>query len=166
VAAGFVLLEERGFLEAVQQMVVGYDYPPRLANTITLRYISGREMKSNENTVLSFSHDPDLLLQREAALRSGGFEVISVRSESQACFEIEMGRCGVLLICYTASVGTIQDLTRLFRRRCPNGIIVFVTNRTEESVAKGFDHTVLDSAGPEAIVRVLSSGLYPQSKAS
>jgi hypothetical protein len=33
-------------------------------------------------------------------------------------------------------------------------------------VVKGFDHTVLDSAGPEAIVRVLSSGLYPQSKAS
>src|SRR4051794_18525122 len=105
-------------------------------------------MKSNENTVLSFSHAPDLLLQREAALRSGGFEVISVRSESQACFEIEMGRCGVLLICYTATVGTIQDLTILFRRRCPNG--TFITNRTEESVAKGFDHTVLDSAGPEA----------------
>jgi hypothetical protein len=42
-AARVRLLEERGFLEAVQQMVVGYDYPPRLANTIPLLYISGRE---------------------------------------------------------------------------------------------------------------------------
>jgi len=123
-------------------------------------------MKTNENTVLSFSHDSDLLLQREAALRSGGFEVISVKTESQARFEIEMGRCGVLLICHGASAGTIQDLTKLFRRRCPTGSIVFVMNRTDESVPEGFDYTVPDSAGPEAIVQVLRSGLYPESQAS
>ena len=123
-------------------------------------------MKTNENTVLSFSHDSDLLLQREVALRSGGFEVISVNTESQACFEIEMGRCGVLLICYRASAGTIKDLTQLFRRSCPTGSIVFVMNRTDESRAKEFDYTVLDSAGPEAIVQVLRSGLYPESQAS
>jgi hypothetical protein len=51
-------------------------------------------MKTNENTVLSFSHDPNLLFQREAALRSGGFKVISVKTENQARFEIETGRCG------------------------------------------------------------------------
>jgi hypothetical protein len=123
-------------------------------------------MKTNENTVLSFSHDPDLLLQREAALRSGGFEVISVKTESQARFEIEMGRCGVLVICYTASVGTIQDLTKLFRRSCPTGSIVFVMDRTDEGIAEEFDYTVPGSAGPEAIVRVLRSGLYPESQVS
>jgi hypothetical protein len=123
-------------------------------------------MKTNENTVLSFSFDPDLLSQREAALRGAGFEVISVKTESQARFEIEMGRCGVLVICYTASAGTIQDLTKLFRRNCPTGSIVFVMNRTDESVPQEFDYTVPDSAGPEAILEVLRSGLYPKSKAS
>jgi hypothetical protein len=122
-------------------------------------------MKTNENTVLSFSHDPDLLLQREAALRSGGFEVISVKTESQACFEIEMGRCGLLLICYTLTVGTIQDLTKLFRRRCPTGSIVFVMHRTDDGAPGDVDYMVSDSAGPEAIVQVLRSGQHPEFKA-
>jgi len=120
----------------------------------------------NKNTVLSFSPDPNLLLQREAALRNGGFEVISVKTESHACFEIEMGRCGVLLVCYTATAGTIQDLTKLFRRRCPTGSIVFVMNRTDESVPQEVDYVVSDSAGPEEIVQILRSALHSESKAS
>jgi len=123
-------------------------------------------VKTNENTVLSFSRDPDLLLHREEALRSGGFEVISVKTESQARFEIEMGRCGVLLICYTATVGTIQDLTTLFRRSCPTGSIVFVMNRTDEGAPGDVDYIIPDSAGPEAVVQVLRSPLHPESKAS
>jgi len=123
-------------------------------------------MKMNENTVLSFSPDPNLLLQREAALRNGGFEVISVKTESHACFEIEMGRCGVLLVCYTASAGAIRDLTKLFRRRCPTGRIVLVTNRTDESVPHEVNYVVSDSAGPEAVVKVLHSTLHSESRAS
>lgn len=123
-------------------------------------------MKMNENTVLSFSPDPNLLLQRETALRNTGFEVISVKTESHACFEIEMGRCGVLVICYTPSAGTTQDLTKLFRRRCPTGSIVFVMNRTDESAPQEADYVVSESAGPEAIVQVLRSALHSESKAS
>lgn len=119
----------------------------------------------NENTVLSFSPDPDSLVWREAALRNAGFEVISVKTESHACFEIEMGRCGVLLVSSAARAGTIQDLTNLFRRRCPTGTIVFVTNRTDAS-APEVDYVVSDSAGPEAIVQVLRSALRSESKAS
>ena len=44
---------------------------------------------------------PNHLREREAAIRNAGFGVILVSSETAARFEIEMGRCGVLLICYT-----------------------------------------------------------------
>ena len=114
-------------------------------------------MKMNENTVLSFSPDPNLLLHRESALRNAGFEIISVRTEIQARFEIEMGRCGMLLVSSAASAGTIQDLTKLFRRRCPPGTILFVTNRTDESAPQEVDFVVSDTAKPGTIVQLLRS---------
>jgi hypothetical protein len=123
-------------------------------------------MKTNEKMVLSFSRDPDSLVRREAALRSGGFEVISVKTESHARFEIEMGRCGVLVICYRVTAATVQDLTRLFRRSCPTGSIVFVMNRTDDGAPGDVDYKVPDSEGPEAIVQSLRSGLHSESKAS
>ena len=99
-------------------------------------------MAKNKNTVLSFSRDQDSLARREEALRNGGFEVISVKTESQARFEIEMGRCGVLVVCYTAGVGAIQDLTKLFRRRCPAGSIVFVMKRTDDNALQEVDYVL------------------------
>src|SRR5712671_4377672 len=79
------------------------------------------------NTVLSLSPDQRALASREVTLRSGGMRVISVMSSIQARFEIEMGRCGIFLICYRLSPIAASELTTLFRRHCPQGKIVFVT---------------------------------------
>jgi hypothetical protein len=80
----------------------------------------------NLNKVLSFSPDPRVLQSRESALRNSGFDVTSVGSESQARFEIEMGRCGVLLICFRVPEPQLKDLSKLFRKNCPDGHIIFV----------------------------------------
>ncbi len=72
-------------------------------------------MQKPETMVLSFSNDPELLREREAAIRNGGFGVISVSNETAARFEIEMGRCGVLLICYTIPPPISGELASLFR---------------------------------------------------
>jgi hypothetical protein len=119
----------------------------------------------DKSTVLSFSTDRNSLVQRECALRNGGFEVISVESESQARFEIEMGRCGVLLICFRASTSTTQELTNLFRHSCPNGTIIFVMRPTYE-VPTEVDYIVPESDEPEAIVQALRSDPQLESKAS
>jgi hypothetical protein len=118
----------------------------------------------DKNTVLSFSTDRNSLVQRECALRNGGFEVISVESEIQARFEIEMGRCGVLLICFRASAATTQELTSLFRQSCPNGIIIFVMRPSYEVPTK-VDYIVPESDEPEAIVQALRSDPQLESRA-
>ena len=79
-----------------------------------------------ENVVLSFSADKVLLAQREVHLRSGGFQVISTGSPVCVRYEIEMGRCGTLLLCYTVHEWIHQDLAGLFARHCAGGVIVFV----------------------------------------
>jgi hypothetical protein len=115
-------------------------------------------------TVLSFSTDPQALLRRECALRREGFQVHSVTSEIQARFEIEMGRCGVLLMCFRATEAVVQDLSTLFRRSCPTGTIIFVMNSSGGSAPKGVDYVVPESVEAEAIVQTLRSSGGPASQ--
>jgi hypothetical protein len=78
-----------------------------------------------QKAVLSFTPSKDALVRRETALHHGGFKVISVMTPIEARFEIEMGRCGTLLICYRLSETEANEISRLFRRYCPNGRIIF-----------------------------------------
>src|SRR5579863_9643212 len=119
----------------------------------------------DKNTILSISGDRDVPVRRESALRNRGFQVISASTESQARFEIEMGRWGIMLICFRTRADAIHELTNLFRRYCPVGTIVFVMNSGCDSVPRDVDYIVPDVAGPEAIVRALRSAL-PSAKAS
>lgn len=121
----------------------------------------------NRNAVLSFSGDSDFLAERELALRNSGFEVVSVRSESEARFEIEMGRCGNLLICSRSNLETIHELAQLFKKYCPDGCILLVTMGSDIGMPDDADYVVLESEGPEAIVQALSDlGRSRLSKAS
>ena len=112
-------------------------------------------MPSAQTTVLSFSNDPEQLRKREAAIRSIGFDVIQVSSETVARFEIEMGRCGVLLICYTISPDVSAELASLFRRSCPGGLIIVVAKDRHQTALSDADAIVPTSDDPDAIVRTL-----------
>jgi hypothetical protein len=110
----------------------------------------------DQNTVLSLSPDERALASREVTLRSGGMKVISVMSAIHARFEIEMGRCGVFLICYRLSPIAADQLTTLFRRHCPQGQIIFVTGLLgDERVPAEANVAVPESSGPENILRAL-----------
>ena len=114
-------------------------------------------MQNPETTVLSYSNDPEHLREREAAIRNAGFGVILVSSETAARFEIEMGRCGVLLICYTISPLVSGEVAGLFRRSCPSGLIIVVAQGL--TVSGDADIAIPISDGPDAIVRALHMNL-------
>ena len=120
-----------------------------------------------KDTVLSLSPSKTALDVRESALRNGGMKVISVMSPIQARFEIEMGRCGVLLICYRLSGTDAHDLAKLFRKSCPEGIVVYVTEpSSDHDLPPGTDFVVPESAGPDLIVQTLQGGRDSQSSAA
>jgi DNA-binding NtrC family response regulator len=110
----------------------------------------------DKNTVLSLSPDKDALASREAILRHGGMRVVSVSSPVEARFEIEMGRCGVFLICYRLQQRDADELTNLFKRFCPYGQIIFVSNYMEGAKAPAeADIAIPESFGPELILNAL-----------
>jgi hypothetical protein len=90
-------------------------------------------------------------------LRRSGFEVLSVASESQARFEIEMGRCGILLICFRAHPETIHELSTLLKRSCPAGRIIFVMNETQKKAPRAVDLIVPESDGAKGIIEAVKS---------
>ena len=115
-------------------------------------------MSRPETTVLSFSNDPEELRAREAAIRSSGFDVISVSSEVAARFEIEMGRCGVLLICYTIPPSVAKELAGLFRVNCPTGVIIVISTE-QKPILGDADVIIPASHGPDAILRSLHTNV-------
>jgi hypothetical protein len=109
----------------------------------------------DKNAVLSLSSDKSVLASRELALRNGGMKVTSVLSATQARFEIEMGRCGILLICYRLQNSDADELTKLFRRYCPQGQIVFVAQLPDDRVPPETDISLPENSGPGKIVQAL-----------
>jgi hypothetical protein len=104
-----------------------------------------------ENVVLSLSVDDALLAQREVHLRSSGFQVISTRSPVCARYEIEMGQCGVLLLCYTVHESTHKDLAGLFTMHCAHGVIVFVMHPVQVTPVPHAHICLLDVDFPEKL---------------
>jgi hypothetical protein len=105
-----------------------------------------------ENTVLSFNPDRQKLLTHEAALREGGFQIISVSAPVEARFEIEMGRCGVFLANYLAPIAIYRDLASIFRRSCPGGLVVYVAQRPDDNIPE-VDILLSDEDEPRFIVK-------------
>jgi hypothetical protein len=114
---------------------------------------------AKESKILSLSYDPEKLQQREAALRSHGFEVKSVYSPGQARFEIEMGTCGIFVTCAQIPDIVNRDLMDLFRRYCgANGVIIFVAadnSRSNSPYEPHGDVRIPQSQDPEGIVEAL-----------
>jgi hypothetical protein len=104
-----------------------------------------------ENTVLSLNPDRETLLRYEVALRQSDFEVISVSAPVGARFEIEMGRCGVFISSYLTSLPILRDLATLFRRSCPNGVIVFLMERPDDNIPDA-DICLSDRDDPRSVV--------------
>jgi DNA-binding NtrC family response regulator len=104
-----------------------------------------------ENSVLSFDPDRKTLLNHELALRDVGYSVISVSSAVQARYEIEMGRCGILLLSYLVAPVVCLDLVSAFRRYCPPGVVVFLTKDLQFSLPAA-DLLCLESDDPHGIV--------------
>ena len=112
------------------------------------------------NTVLSLSFDPEKLKSRQATILECGFNSVSVYSPAQARYEIEMGRCGVFVTCYRVPDILNRDLMNLFKRYCPDGLIIFII-RDEPSLNSAYepqpDISIPESQEAQGITRVLDT---------
>jgi hypothetical protein len=114
----------------------------------------------NTHTALLLSFDPAKNQRRAVALKQRGFEVVSVSSPVQARYEIEMGRCGIFITCPLIADIVSLDLLGLFKKFCPSGITVAVTNsRTRATIGPHVDIAIDEAGDPDELVSALTTRL-------
>ena len=116
-------------------------------------------MSARHKTILSVSPDLQLSNSRHEALSRGGFEVISVHSEVAAQYEIQFGRCGVLILCHKLSGATRRSLARDFDTRCQEPFIVAILAHPAGPYPPQTHVCVLHSEGNGPLLKVLQENL-------
>lgn len=111
----------------------------------------------NENQILSLSAETELLARREAILRTAGYNVLSSTSQMEIRFEIQMGQCGVLLLCYTMHQSVHADLAGIFGQNCPTSAIVFVMHPEMRKESRHAHVNLLDSDLPHKLHLIKSA---------
>lgn len=104
--------------------------------------------------VISFGSDPELLWLRNAVLKSAGFEVISTQSHESALQTIRQGGCSTLLVCYSAEKPIRKIVADAFRKHCPDGRIIAITNARLEKPDFA-DTFVYGVEGPEVLIEAI-----------
>jgi len=115
-------------------------------------------MGPTERTVLSFSTDHEKAVRRAEVLKQNGFDVRSVVSPVQAQFEIEMGQCGIFITCPVVSALITADLVGVFRRYCPDGIVVLIGAPRRMAIEAKI--ALDESDGPDMIARAILDYLH------
>jgi hypothetical protein len=116
-------------------------------------------MSTRHKTILSVSPDLELSRTRHDALSRGGFEVISVHSEVAAQYEIQFGRCGVLILCHKLSSAARRSLARDFDTRCQEPFIVAILAHPAGQYPAQAHVCVLHTEGSGPLLKVLQEKL-------
>jgi DNA-binding response OmpR family regulator len=82
--------------------------------------------------VISVGTLPEMLSLREAVLKAAGFNVLTTTDANVALNKIKKGDCGALLMCYSLSDEWRERLATAFRKHCPNGEVVLISNKAVE----------------------------------
>jgi hypothetical protein len=111
----------------------------------------GAQMKSTGTTVISVGINPELQRLRNFVLQSARFKVITTVNENDALAQIQRGRCGVLLVCYSLARSTRQTLAEALRKFCPGARMVLIADEHMEK-PEFADAFVYGLEGPEALI--------------
>src|SRR5215813_4603517 len=104
--------------------------------------------------VISVGANPELLWLRNSVLRSAGFDVATTANQDHALAAIQRGDCGTLLMCYSLTKPIRQQLAEAYRRYCPYGRIVAITNQRLEKPDFA-DTFVYGVEEPEALIQAI-----------
>lgn len=97
----------------------------------------------------------ELALYRAAVLRDRGFEVATPETREEAVAAIRKGRCDIVVLTYTLSNDTVQELAELVREHCPNCPLIAISNSNRLDREIDPDEMVNANEGPAALIAAL-----------
>ena len=79
-------------------------------------------------------------------------------NESKVIAEMQNGNCAVLLMCHSLPDSVREKLSKEFRKRCPRGRIIGITNVPWPQARSELDLYVFGVEGPEALISAIRTG--------
>ncbi|HKW17100.1 MAG TPA: hypothetical protein VJO35_06300 [Terriglobales bacterium] len=108
-----------------------------------------------QRAVISVGKSPNLLLLREAILQSSGYSVFSTADFAEAVSAVQREHFDVLLVCYSVPNEWRAELIEKFRRHCPGGRVVAITDRPITQCPVDADELVYGIEGPDALMHAV-----------
>ena len=119
----------------------------------------GRLRTAPGNRVLMFGKIRELALYRAEVLRSHGFLVSIPDTKAEAIAAIRRGGYDVVVLTYTLSNDTVEELTELVRQHCPDCPLVTISETKNPDPKINPDANVLADDGPKALIEALRATL-------
>ena len=114
-------------------------------------------------TVLLLGRKRELGLFRVESMERAGFKVIFPPNKQEALYAIHKGGFQAVLISYSLSSESAQELAELIRQRCPDCAIIAISSNGWEDPKLEPDDIIQAADGPEvtiaALKRVQSRGI-------
>jgi hypothetical protein len=115
-----------------------------------------RSLKPNgPRRVLVFGRLFELALYRAEVLRSRGFSVLTPKTKAEAIAVIDSGEFDALVLSYTLSSETAEELIELARQKCPQCPLITISDHGSADRKLRPDLVVPASGGPAALIKAL-----------
>ena len=106
-------------------------------------------------TVLMLGRHLELGLYRSEFLQGHAYKVIFPKTKAQAFCAIQKGGFDVVVLSYSLSNDTAQEMVDLLEQHCPRCPIIALSDQRWDDRKIQPDHTVLASEGPDALLHTL-----------
>jgi crotonobetainyl-CoA:carnitine CoA-transferase CaiB-like acyl-CoA transferase len=122
-----------------------------------------RSRKPNDpRRVLMYGKILELALYRAEVLRARGFNVIIPRTKADAISAIEDGEFDAIVISYTLSSDTAEEIAELARQKCPGCPVITISETGKADRRLRPDVIVRADEGPSGLVKALEHAFRAQ----
>jgi DNA-binding response OmpR family regulator len=105
--------------------------------------------------VLIFGRLFELALYRAEVLRNHGYAVVTPRSKAEAARTIEDGEFDALVLSYTLSSETAEEIVELARQKCPGCPLITISETGTADRKLRPDVVVRANEGPAGLLKAL-----------
>jgi hypothetical protein len=105
--------------------------------------------------VLMYGKLLELALYRAEVLRGQGFTVVIPRSKAEAIAAIQDGEFDTLVISYTLSSDTAEEIVELARQKCPGCPVITISETGKADRRLRPDVVVRANEGPSGLIKAL-----------
>jgi CheY-like chemotaxis protein len=144
------------FLRPSEAVELAADKKSPHRNQRTQRGGKSRFQQSDQpRRVLIFGRLFELALYRAEVLRSRGFSVVTPKTKAEAIAEIGQGEFDAVVLSYTLSSDTAEEIVELARQKCPECPLITISNSGEVDRKLRPDVVVAAEQGPAGLIKAL-----------